>query len=364
MDEAPGRGETAGPRARRDLWDAGVLPVLAAGALAGILGLYWDISWHIDKGRDTFFTPPHNFIYASLSIVLATSLYGLWRDHRESPFHLRFGSWRLHAGVLVVAIGAALVLAFAPLDDLWHRLFGVDVTLWGPMHLIGILGLTLACFGGMVSAWLERRLARDRQRWALFGDVALFFAVVLAGWAVLVQAEYEFSVPQYPSLWHPVLLAGLPGFALVLISRLHPRRWSATMAALGFTALRVAIAGWLIAASGLDLAGFSRPSIPLLIPGGGAVDLLTLKRAPGWLTGLVFGAVTLGANAVILDWAALQSGNGPSWTHNTLMTALAPGLILAAISGSAGAAVAGALAPGEQGGMPHTEGSPVGRVRA
>jgi hypothetical protein len=39
-------------------------------------------------------------------------------------------------------------LDFAPLDDLWHRLFGVDVTLWGPIYFVGILGLVLARFGG------------------------------------------------------------------------------------------------------------------------------------------------------------------------------------------------------------------------
>ena len=36
----------------------------------------------------------------------------------------------------------------APIDDLWHRLFGIDVTLWSPPHLLGLLGVTintLAC---------------------------------------------------------------------------------------------------------------------------------------------------------------------------------------------------------------------------
>jgi len=278
-----------------DLWTLGVLPVLAAGALAGLLGIYWDISWHIDKGRDTLFTPPHDFIYTSLVIVLVVSGYALWRDRRDSPVHLRAGGRGVHAGVLIVAAGAALVLVFVPLDDLWHRLFGVDVTLWGPMHLVGILGLTVACFGGLASAWLERGLAGDPRRGRLFGDAGLFFACLLAGWAVLVVAEYEFMVPQYPSVWHPVLLAALPVFPLVLISRLAPRPWAATITAIGFTALRIAIACWLIAVSHRGLAGNSRPAIPLLIPTGLAVDWLLLRRAPGWLAGLAGGVVTLAA---------------------------------------------------------------------
>ena len=27
-----------------------------------------------------------------------------------------------------------------PLDDIWHRIFGQDVTLWGPTHLMMIGG--------------------------------------------------------------------------------------------------------------------------------------------------------------------------------------------------------------------------------
>ena len=66
--------------AGQDLWAVGVLPVLAVGSLAGFIGIYWDISWHIDKGRDTFFTPPHDFVYTNMAVVLAASLYGMWRD--------------------------------------------------------------------------------------------------------------------------------------------------------------------------------------------------------------------------------------------------------------------------------------------
>ena len=42
-------------------------------------------------------------------------------------------------GVLICACGAFALLGF-PLDDLWHRLFGQDVTLWGPTHLMLIGG--------------------------------------------------------------------------------------------------------------------------------------------------------------------------------------------------------------------------------
>lgn len=323
-----------------DLWALGALPVLAAGALAALLGIYWDIAWHIDKGRDTFFTPPHDFLYSGLAIVLLTSLYALWRDRRKTPAHLRVGPLWLHGGIMIVSIAAGLVLAFAPLDDLWHRVFGVDITLWGPMHLVGILGLTLASFGGLVSSWLERGVARSPRRAALFGDVTLFFGAALLGWTVLVLAEYEFNVPQFPTVFHPILLGGLPSFVLVLVSRLRARPWGATFVTVAFTVFRVAIAIWLMTASRLDLAGFSRPLIPLLVPSGITADLLATKDAPGWLAGLTAGAVT-----IIVNLAVVRVADGIVWTSTTMGAALVPALLLSAIAGWAGAAVAGVLQP-------------------
>src|SRR5438067_1613537 len=50
-------------------------------------------------------------------------------------------------GVTVVcACGAVSLVAF-PLDDIWHRIFGQDVTLWGPTHLLLIGGASFSILG-------------------------------------------------------------------------------------------------------------------------------------------------------------------------------------------------------------------------
>ena len=325
-------------RSQQDLWTLGVLPVLALGALAGLLGIYWDVAWHIDVGRNTFFTPPHNFLFASIAVVLATSFYGLLRDRRDTPFHLRWGTLRLHPGVLIVAVGAALELLFAPMDELWHQLFGLDVTLWAPMHLIGILGLTLASFGGLVSAWLEQRLAVNEARRRHFGRVTLFFAAAVLGWTLLLLAEFDFNTPQFPSFWHPVLLTGLPPLVLVLVRTLTARRWAATLTALLYTAFRLGLAGGLTTTASLDLAGDTRPLIPLLLVAGLAVDLLARRDHPGWLLGLAAGAVIL-----LTNWPLVALGGGIVWYPEVLARAVLPGLALAAATGASGAWVAGSL---------------------
>ena len=45
-----------------------------------------------------------------------------------------------------LACGAFALLGF-PLDDMWHRIFGQDVTLWGPTHLMLIGGAAMTLVG-------------------------------------------------------------------------------------------------------------------------------------------------------------------------------------------------------------------------
>ena len=324
-------------RVNKDLWSLGVLPITVFGSLSGLLGVNWDIAWHIDKGRDTFFTPPHNFIYSCLLIVLVTSLWALLVDRRATSFHLQIAGFRLHAGVLIGTVSATLGLVFAPADELWHQFFGVDATLWGPMHLIGLTSFALSNLGGIVTCWLEREVAQTPARARLFERLTVFFAGMLLGYVVLFLAEYEFNVTQFAVDFHPLILAGATLLPLYLIARLKP--WGATLAALVFTGFRLLIGGWLIVSERLDLAGSSRPVIPVLILSAVAVDLL-VRRLPAWAVGLVAGAVTLAVNAVLV-----ANTNMMSWTPPVLLRGGLAGLILAAITATLAAGIARALQP-------------------
>jgi hypothetical protein len=320
-----------------DLWRLGVLPVLAVGAVAGLFGVYWDIAWHIDKGRDSFFSPPHTFIYLAMLAALTMSVYGLARDRRGSRWHLSVGRLRLHPGLLIVAVAAGLELFFAPADELWHRVFGADATLWGPMHLIGLSALALLAFGGLVSAWVERALAASADRQAFFARLAVGFGAALLGLSVLFLAEYEYRVPAFPMFWQPLLITALPVFALVLLARLRPVPFAATWAALGFTALRLALAGFLMLTAGQDLAGLSRPALPLLLITGLAADLLA-PRLPLWALGLA-----LGLTGFLSNWALVLAFGGLPWHAGALALGLPLGLLLAVGAAYLGAVVAGAL---------------------
>lgn len=334
----------SGPQAAMpDLWTLGILPVMAVGTLFGLIGLYWDISWHIDVGRDTFFTAPHNFLYASMLIVLITSLYGLVRDRRDTPLHLPLGRLRLHPGILIVAIGAALELIFAPADDIWHRFFGVDATLWAPMHLIGLLALTTAAFGGLIVSWVERHLSPHATRKRLFSFLTVYFAAAFLSWTIVFLGEFEFNLPAFPMFWHPMLLFALPALPLVMIAWLRPVPWAATWTSLIFTGIQLLLAGILMFTASIDMAGYSRPMITLLVLSGITADLVVRARVPVMLHGPLVGAA-----AVIPAFIMINLTGQINWHASALVIGLPVGIVLSIITGYLGWLVAQSLIPSEE----------------
>ncbi len=66
-------------------------------------------------------------------------------------------------GYHLAAYNITLTVLAAPIDDLWHRTFGLDVTLWSPSHLLGLVGGILNAVACCVIA-CEVYPARSRAR--------------------------------------------------------------------------------------------------------------------------------------------------------------------------------------------------------
>ena len=100
---------------------------LLAARLITLWGVRWDIQWHVQIGRDSFWIAPHLMTYAGVSTVVLVS-FGilLWETGRPVPGTgtVRVLGLRGTRGFHVAAWGAAITVAAAPIDDLWHRLFG------------------------------------------------------------------------------------------------------------------------------------------------------------------------------------------------------------------------------------------------
>src|SRR3954470_7312118 len=119
------------------------VPALLAGTAlqVAVLGMYWDICYHVAHGRDDgVLTLPHLCIVAGLqAIVLAALAHGRIAgprgrgDRTIAPLRLRLSP----GGIVMLVCGSVALLGFS-LDAVWHALFGEDVTLWGPTHLLMI----------------------------------------------------------------------------------------------------------------------------------------------------------------------------------------------------------------------------------
>src|SRR2546422_183301 len=117
---------------RRALW------ALLVAKLIGGWGVGWDIRWHLIIGRDSFWIAPHVMTYASVVVAslisLGVLLFETWRSRSgpRPPGTVTIAWLRGTRGFHLAWWGMAIVILAAPIDDLWHRLFGLDVTLWSP----------------------------------------------------------------------------------------------------------------------------------------------------------------------------------------------------------------------------------------
>ena len=179
--------------------------------------MYWDISLHIDQGRDPgpLANPAHYLILFGLFGIFAAGFLAMALPKREAVPDRRSGSPGWYAplgGVLMTAAGGFALVGF-PLDDVWHRLFGQDVTLWGPTHLMLIGGASLSLDRPGRAARRGRaapRAAREARAGAPPVLLRLRRAALAGGFLIglsTFQAEFDFGVPQFDFLFQPMLIA-------------------------------------------------------------------------------------------------------------------------------------------------------------
>ncbi|HEX2438089.1 MAG TPA: hypothetical protein VHT71_07250 [Methylomirabilota bacterium] len=236
-------------RLRVALW------VLLAGKLLGAWGLTWDIQWHLLIGRDTFWIPPHLMMYGGIiaGLLFVVAVLGLdtidaqrGRPPRGSVTILGLTSTR---GVHLAVWGIALLILAAPIDDLWHRLFGLDVTLWSPPHLLGLLGSAINTLGTLLIA-LDAYPAGGRARWAA---LVLGGGLLYGGVRVVLEPSWLTAYTRGGIAFHTFAILGalLLPLALLPAARLLDRRWAPVLVVVA--ALAITFVGEQIARAGFAL---------------------------------------------------------------------------------------------------------------
>ena len=98
-----------------------------------VLGLYWDISWHMSIGRDTFWTPAHMAIQLGGILVALTSVYLIFsttfgNNPAAKAASIRVWGFRGPLGAFLACWGGVVMVTSAPFDNWWHNSFGLDVS--------------------------------------------------------------------------------------------------------------------------------------------------------------------------------------------------------------------------------------------
>ncbi|HZU46133.1 MAG TPA: hypothetical protein VFA16_02570 [Mycobacterium sp.] len=289
-------GERLGEKFNRPAWVALPVLVFTTSIICALFGFIWDVSWHIGNGRDPgpLANPAHYFIVIGLfGIFLAGMIAVVMPFDRPGPAAVRITrDWYAPVGgVLMAGCGLYALLGF-PLDDIWHRIFGQDVTLWGPTHLMMIGGAGFSIYAALMLEYEGGRELPDTPAEGTYQKPErpfiqflryLSFGGLFIGMSVW-QIEFDFGVPQFRLVFQPMLIAAAAAVACVA-ARITMGRGAAIIAALFAIALRGAVAVLVGPILGAPINWF-----PLYLGPAVVVELLALTpllRRP-----LLFGAVS------------------------------------------------------------------------
>ncbi len=313
-------------------WAAIPAAVSSASLLTAGFGFYWDVAVHIDRGRDSspFGTPAHWPIVLGLcGLALAGILaVALDQDTDGKAAVSLPGGLRCSLGAVLVLLCGSVSLAGFPLDDIWHNIFGQDVTLWSPTHIQMIGGASLTTLATWVLLEEGRRRGGANPRGIVPVHLAGAFLIGLS----TLQDEFDMGVPQFNAIYHPILLSLAASIGLVA-ARVRIGRFAALRAALFFVVVR---AIWAVVIG----AGFhlTVPHMPIYLAEAVLVELaalvvpVTRQLRFGAFAGLLIGTVGVAA-----EWAWSQFAFPLPWG-----AVLWEGYVLAAVVGVAGG-VLGAL---------------------
>jgi hypothetical protein len=317
--------------------------------LVALLGMYWDISLHIDDGRDAgpLANPAHYLILIGLFGIFAAGCIavGLPKGEKPTPSAVRITEgWYAPVGAILIALAGGYALIGFPLDDIWHRLFGQDVTLWGPTHLMLIGGAAMTLIGQAILLREGRPVAEAQGPARL---ITKFRRVAAMGGLLIglstFQAEFDFGVPQFHMAFQPILIAAAAGVALVAA-----RIWIGAGAAIGATVFFLVVRG-LIALIVGPIFGETTPAMPIYLGSALLVELVALfipRDRP-----LAFGAAAgalIGTVGFWVEWGWTQLVMQLPWNDGFLPEAL----IASAVAGVAAGVIGGLLGAGLRGNLP------------
>jgi len=142
-----------------------------------------------------FFWRPHILLYAGMGINAIFALGGMFliMQNGKGTLRQRFRAEPL-VGLLTLAAGFQVVTA--PLDPVWHQIYGLDITAWSLPHLLLGLGIvSVMLVGGSIQFSQVKRRA-----WHIWGSVSLNEILALALMALGATMLFQFGTTEWENI--------------------------------------------------------------------------------------------------------------------------------------------------------------------
>lgn len=150
------------------------------------IGAVWDIWSHNADQPETFWTPSHGMIYLSVAgaglTTLGVVIYECMKIGSFSPKRIPNVK-----GLALAGSGSVFQLLAGVSDDIYHSIFGFDVTMWSPPHVAVLYGSILTLLG-----IFELKVEGS--------EIKSFFSSILA--ISMIFVVYQFSTFEYDMNFH------------------------------------------------------------------------------------------------------------------------------------------------------------------
>ena len=207
---------------------------LFAAVVSVVVGGYWDISWHMSIGRDSFWTPAHMAIQFCGILAGLTCGYLIFSCTLGGEPALASASvsvWRFRGplGAFIAAWGGATMLTSAPFDNWWHNAYGLDVKIFSPPHVVldgGVLAIQIGAL--VLIASVRNRstgILRRKLDWLL-----LLLGGMITVLALTVVWESTYRVLMHTAQCYRAVAIVVP-VVLTGFAAISEHRWARTIVA-------------------------------------------------------------------------------------------------------------------------------------
>ncbi|MDQ3885387.1 MAG: hypothetical protein M3239_08085 [Thermoproteota archaeon] len=305
------------------------LLVATAGGILQIGGASWDITSHILRQPETFFTPSHAVLYtgAALTTIAAIiAVLALLKNREEIRTRSFYTAFKL------LIIGAIIQLISGPSDFMWHSVFGVD-GLMSPPHLALATGILINAVAAVVgiARILPNLQSKRNQTIARTALVPAFAALWFsANWYIFMFVLPLSNGQHFQFNPNPAAAVVIATISLPVVSAMIFVISSKTIGRLGAAS---AVAGVVISMNVLtnilpaypSLGGFLPWQLLVVIPVTIGADIALHRAGPRM--GVIIAGALLGITFYILNYPMLPMAfaellNQPNASINDILPSM------------------------------------------